>query len=56
MNAAVDFSTATNIPSFLVSFSVLPFAISSEAVSGLMFASQMKLRITSLTLSKVSLS
>ena len=56
VNAVGKFSTATNIPSFLFSFSVLPFASSSEAVSALMFASQKKLRITSLTFSKVSLS
>ena len=56
VNAVGNFSTATNIPSFLFSFAVLPFASSSEAVSALMFASQKKLRITSLTFSKVSLS
>ena len=55
INAVSNFSTATNIPSFLVSFAVLPFAISSEAVAALMFASQNKLRI-SLTFSKVCLS
>eukprot|EP00261_Vitis_vinifera_P037654 XP_019078897.1 PREDICTED: uncharacterized protein LOC100245468 [Vitis vinifera] len=53
VNAVGNFSTATNIPSFLFSFAVLPFASSSEAVSALMFASQKKLRITSLTFSKI---
>ena len=55
INAVGNFSTDTNIPSFLVSFTVLPFAISSEAVAALMFASQNKMRI-SLTFSKVCLS
>ncbi|WJZ99131.1 hypothetical protein VitviT2T_017602 [Vitis vinifera] len=52
INAVGNFSTDTNIPSFLVSFTVLPFAISSEAVAALMFASQNKMRI-SLTFSKI---
>ena len=55
INAVVDFSTSANIHPFLVSFAALPFALSSEAVSAVMFASQNKLRI-SLTFSKVCLS
>lgn len=54
INAVGEFSTCTNIPPFFVSFAALPFAISSEAVSAVMFASQNKLKI-SLTFSKVCL-
>ncbi|RVX09345.1 Sodium/calcium exchanger NCL [Vitis vinifera] len=53
VNAVGKFSTATNIPSFFVSFLVLPFASFSEAVSAQNFASQKKLRIASLTFSKL---
>ncbi|WJZ99134.1 hypothetical protein VitviT2T_017603 [Vitis vinifera] len=53
VNAVGKFSTATNIPSFFVSFLVLPFASFSEAVSAQNFASQKKLRIASLTFSKI---
>ncbi|KAJ9686200.1 hypothetical protein PVL29_015210 [Vitis rotundifolia] len=53
VNAVGKFSTATNIPSFFVSFLVLPFASFSEAVSAQIFASQKKLRIASLTFSKI---
>ena len=53
VNAVGNFYSATNIPPFFVSFIVLPFASSSEAVSALIFASQKKLRIASLTVSEV---
>lgn len=41
-----DFSNATNIPSFLVPFDVLPFATSSDTVSALVLPSPNKLRIS----------
>nr|XP_016502345.1 PREDICTED: uncharacterized protein LOC107820557 [Nicotiana tabacum] len=48
-----NFSSATSIPSFFISFIVLPFATnSSEVVSAIIFACQKKLRSTSLTFSE----
>ncbi|KAL6330399.1 hypothetical protein AAG906_040329 [Vitis piasezkii] len=53
VDAVDNFSTATSIPSFFVSFVVLPFASSSEAVSAMIFASRKKLRTASLTFSEI---
>jgi Ca2+/Na+ antiporter len=52
---AVDgFSTATSIPSFFISFIVLPLATnSSESVSAIIFASRKKQRSASLTFSEL---
>lgn len=49
VDAVDNFSTATSIPSFFVSFIILPFASSSEIVSGLISASRKKIRTASLT-------
>lgn len=53
---AVDkFSIATSIPSFFMSFIVMPLTTnSSEAVSSIFFASRKKQRTCSLTFSEVS--
>lgn len=56
VDAVDNFSTATSIPSFFVSFVVLPFASSSEAVSAMIFGSRKKLRTASLTFSEVCFS
>ncbi|RZC82084.1 hypothetical protein C5167_044654 [Papaver somniferum] len=49
-----NFSTATSIPPFFISFIVLPLATnSSEAVSALIFASRKKKRTASLTYSEI---
>jgi len=49
-----NFSNATHIPSFFISFIALPFATnSSEAVSAIIFASRKKQRTCSLTFSEV---
>ncbi|KAF9588686.1 hypothetical protein IFM89_014562 [Coptis chinensis] len=49
-----NFSTATSIPSFFISFIALPLATnSSEAVSALIFASRKKKRTSSLTFSEI---
>lgn len=53
VDAVDNFSTATTIPSFFISFLILPFASSSEIVSGLIFSSRKKIRTTSLTYSEV---
>ncbi|KAF8043412.1 hypothetical protein BT93_A1673 [Corymbia citriodora subsp. variegata] len=53
VDAVDNFSTATSIPSFFVSFVILPFACSSEVVSCLMFSSRKKKRTTSLTYSEI---
>ncbi|KAI6697282.1 hypothetical protein NL676_017401 [Syzygium grande] len=53
VDAVDNFSTATSIPSFFVSFVILPFASSSEVVSCLMFSSRKKKRTTSLTYSEI---
>ncbi|KAK8503590.1 hypothetical protein V6N13_009808 [Hibiscus sabdariffa] len=49
-----NFSTATSIPSFFISFIALPLATnSSEAVSAIIFASRKKQRTASLTFSEL---
>ncbi|KAK9285462.1 hypothetical protein L1049_024655 [Liquidambar formosana] len=53
VDAVDNFSTATSIPSFFVSFVALPFVSSSEAVSALIFARRKKLRTSSLTFSEI---
>lgn len=54
VDAVDNFSSATSIPSFFISFIALPFATnSSEAVSAIIFASRKKLRSASLTFSEV---
>lgn len=57
VDAVDNFSTATKIPPFFISFIALPLATnSSEAVSAIIFASRKKLRTASLTFSEVGLS
>ncbi|XP_019192913.1 PREDICTED: uncharacterized protein LOC109187223 [Ipomoea nil] len=54
VDAVDNFSTATKIPAFFISFVVLPLATnSSEAVSAIIFASRKKLRTASLTFSEI---
>ncbi|KAG0500475.1 hypothetical protein HPP92_000547 [Vanilla planifolia] len=54
VDAVDNFSLATNIPSFFISFIAMPLATnSSEAVSALMFAARKKKRTSSLTFSEV---
>lgn len=54
VDAVGGFSSATNIPSFFISFIVLPIATnSSESVSAIIFASRKKQRSASLTFSEV---
>ncbi|KAI3457396.1 hypothetical protein Pfo_014059 [Paulownia fortunei] len=54
VDAVDNFSTATNIPTFFISFIALPLATnSSEAVSAIIFASRKKLRSASLTFSEL---
>ncbi|XP_060209295.1 sodium/calcium exchanger NCL-like [Lycium barbarum] len=54
VDAVNNFSSATSIPSFFISFIVLPLATnSSEAVSAIIFASRKKLRSASLTFSEL---
>lgn len=54
VDAVDNFSSATSIPSFFISFIALPLATnSSEAVSAIIFASRKKLRSASLTFSEV---
>ncbi|KAI3895513.1 hypothetical protein MKW92_010189 [Papaver armeniacum] len=54
VDAVDNFSTATSIPSFFISFIALPLATnSSEAVSALIFASRKKQRTASLTFSEI---
>ncbi|XP_038708614.1 sodium/calcium exchanger NCL-like isoform X1 [Tripterygium wilfordii] len=53
VDAVDNFSTASSIPSFFVSFVILPFASSSEVVSTMIFASRKKLRTASLTYSEI---
>lgn len=49
-----NFSDATSIPTFFISFIALPLATnSSEAVSAIIFASRKKIRTASLTFSEV---
>ena len=57
VDAVDNFSLATNIPSFFISFIALPLATnSSEAVSAIIFASRKKQRMSSLTFSEVCFS
>ncbi|KAI3716231.1 hypothetical protein L6452_23430 [Arctium lappa] len=54
VDAVGDFSAATSIPSFFISFIVLPLATnSSESVSAIIFASRKKQRSASLTFSEL---
>lgn len=54
VDAVDNFSDATSIPSFFISFIVLPLATnSSESVSAIIFASRKRLRSASLTFSEV---
>ncbi|MCD7460343.1 hypothetical protein HAX54_043336 [Datura stramonium] len=54
VDAVNNFSSATNIPSFFISFIVLPLATnSSEAVSAIIFATRKKKRSASLTFSEL---
>ncbi|CAO2836223.1 unnamed protein product [Amaranthus hypochondriacus] len=54
VDAVDNFSNATSIPSFFISFIALPLATnSSEAVSAIIFASRKKRRSASLTFSEV---
>ena len=56
VDAVDNFSDATSIPSFFISFIALPLATnSSEAVSAIIFASRKKQRTASLTFSEVFL-
>ncbi|PQP93846.1 hypothetical protein Pyn_37198 [Prunus yedoensis var. nudiflora] len=48
-----NFSSATSIPTFFISFVALPLATSCEAVSAIMFASRKKKRTASLTFSQL---
>lgn len=55
VDAVDNFSIATSIPSFFISFIALPLATnSSEAVSAIIFATHKKLRTASLTFSEVN--
>lgn len=57
VDAVNNFSTATSIPSFFISFIAMPLATNaSEAVSAIIFASRKKKRTTSLTFSEVCFS
>ncbi|KAL3508730.1 hypothetical protein ACH5RR_028131 [Cinchona calisaya] len=54
VDAVDNFSSATSIPSFFISFIALPLATnSSEAVSAIIFASRKNLRSASLTFSEL---
>ncbi|CAL5336002.1 unnamed protein product [Camellia sinensis] len=54
VDAVDNFSNATSIPSFFISFIALPLATnSSAAVSAIIFASRKRMRSTSLTFSEV---
>ena len=54
VDAVDNFSSATSIPSFFISFIALPLATnSSEAVSAIIFPTRKKLRSASLTFSEV---
>lgn len=57
VDAVNNFSSATSIPSFFISFIALPLATnSSEAVSAIIFATRKKKRSASLTFSEVCFS
>ncbi|KAM5578267.1 sodium/calcium exchanger NCL-like [Rosa sericea] len=53
VDAVDNFSTATSIPTFFVSFVILPFVSSSEIVSTLIFVSRKKQRTASLAYSAI---
>eukprot|EP01018_Ginkgo_biloba_P000152 Gb_27008 [translate_table: standard] len=54
VDAVDNFSDATSIPSFFISFIVMPLATnSSEGVSALIFASRKRMRTASLTYSEI---
>lgn len=54
VDAVDNFSDATSIPSFFISFIAMPLATnSSEAVSAIIFASRKKRKLASLTFSEV---
>lgn len=54
VDAVDNFSLATNIPSFFISFIAMPLATnSSEAVSAVIFASRKRQRTSSLTFSEI---
>lgn len=54
VDAVDNFSVATSIPSFFISFIAMPLVTnSSEAVSSIIFASRKKQRTSSLTFSEV---
>lgn len=54
VDAVDNFSDATSIPTFFISFIALPLATnSSEAVSAIIFASRKRQRMSSLTFSEV---
>ncbi|PSS05845.1 Troponin C, slow skeletal and cardiac muscles like [Actinidia chinensis var. chinensis] len=53
VDAVNNFSDATSIPTFFISFIALPFANSSMAVSAIIFATRKRLRSTSLTFSEL---
>ncbi|KAJ6753981.1 SODIUM/CALCIUM EXCHANGER NCL [Salix purpurea] len=54
VDAVDNFSDATSIPTFFISFIALPLATnSSEAVSAIIFASRKKVKTTSLTFSEI---
>ncbi|THG15305.1 hypothetical protein TEA_003438 [Camellia sinensis var. sinensis] len=54
VDAVNNFSTATKVPKFFVSFVVLPFASCSEAVSALIFVRHKRQKTASLTFSQSS--
>lgn len=57
VDAVDNFSSATSIPTFFISFIALPLATnSSEAVSAVIFATRKKKRTSSLTFSEVCFS
>ncbi|KAJ9163321.1 hypothetical protein P3X46_023000 [Hevea brasiliensis] len=53
VDAVNNFSVATSIPSFFISFIALPLANSSDAVSAITFASRKTVRTASLTFSQL---
>lgn len=53
VDAVNNFSSATRVPTFFVSFVVLPFASCSEGVSALIFIRNKKHKTASLTFSQV---
>lgn len=53
VDAVNNFSSATKVPTFFVSFVVLPFASCSEGVSALIFIRNKKHKTASLTFSQV---